>query len=224
MGNYNPDEINKALADNLKALRKRDKKELKEVCSELHISKSNLSRYENGMRVPDFLTAKALADYYQVSLDTLYGDCKPKKQDDILRISQLTGLSLDSVKYLISKKEQPLISKLLNRLIEYEDLSTIINGLIHIEELSKALFRCESEQHRRDIFFEQQINGVKSQVIKEFEQIIDDFDARIAEKDKFDAARRKSMELTRRFKEHHVNHILGIIETIDNELDSDDYI
>lgn len=66
MGNYNPDEINKALADNLKALRKRDKKELKEVCSELHISKSNLSRYENGMRVPDFLTAKALADYYQV--------------------------------------------------------------------------------------------------------------------------------------------------------------
>lgn len=48
--------------------------------------------------------------------------------------------------------------------------------------------------------------------------------ARIAEKDKFDAARRKSMELTRRFKEHHVKNILGIIKTIDNELDSDDYI
>ena len=55
-------------------------KSQKEVCIDLGISKSTLSRYENDERTPDFPMAKIFADYYGVSLDALFGDLKKTRR------------------------------------------------------------------------------------------------------------------------------------------------
>ena len=44
--------------------------ELAELCG---LSKNAVARYERGERVPDIRTARALADFFNVSLDELVG-------------------------------------------------------------------------------------------------------------------------------------------------------
>lgn len=40
---------------------------------ELNLNQNTVSRYENGMRQADYQTLEAIADYFNVSLDYLFG-------------------------------------------------------------------------------------------------------------------------------------------------------
>lgn len=62
-----------AFKDALKRLRKQDKLTQAELAAALGISKSAISMYECGNREPDFETQEALADYFNVDLNTLMG-------------------------------------------------------------------------------------------------------------------------------------------------------
>ena len=54
----------------LRELRRLSRRVLAELCG---ISKSALSRYERGERVPTLTDAEALADFFEVSIDRLCG-------------------------------------------------------------------------------------------------------------------------------------------------------
>jgi len=57
----------------LRALRERrriSRRVLSELCG---LSKNSIARYERGERVPSLTDAKALADFFEVSLDRLCG-------------------------------------------------------------------------------------------------------------------------------------------------------
>lgn len=65
MGDVFPERLRR-----LRESRRMDRKALGELCG---LSKSAVSRYENGKRVPDIYTAMKIADVFDVSLDYLCG-------------------------------------------------------------------------------------------------------------------------------------------------------
>jgi transcriptional regulator with XRE-family HTH domain len=59
------------LADRLKQLRIRKKKNQEDIAKILGITRQAYGHYENGNRQPDYEALKKLADYYEVSIDFL---------------------------------------------------------------------------------------------------------------------------------------------------------
>lgn len=62
----------------------------KQLASDLNIAPSTLGNYIQNSREPDFQTLKALADYFQVSVDYLldhrYGNARTAMEDELLNI------------------------------------------------------------------------------------------------------------------------------------------
>jgi len=57
----------------LKILRKLNNKKIKEIETELGLGENVYGNYERGTRLPDILTIKKIAEYYNVSVDFLLG-------------------------------------------------------------------------------------------------------------------------------------------------------
>ncbi len=63
----------------LKTLRKHRHLTQEELASKTGITRSCINNYENDIREPDFETATKIADFFNVSMDTMIGrDFKPK--------------------------------------------------------------------------------------------------------------------------------------------------
>lgn len=60
-------------ADMLCYLRKRDNLSQKELAEKIGVKRNTISMYETGQRQPDFETAEAIADIFNVNMDTLFG-------------------------------------------------------------------------------------------------------------------------------------------------------
>lgn len=77
-----------------------------EVAKALNISRSALSYYESGERVPDINVLYSIAKYYDVSSDYLIGITDIKNSDtDTAAIAKKTGLSKRSIERLESLKK-----------------------------------------------------------------------------------------------------------------------
>lgn len=61
------------IGENLKSLRKSMGLTQQQVANKLNISRVNYTRYETNASNPDFQTLVALADFYDVSLDLIFG-------------------------------------------------------------------------------------------------------------------------------------------------------
>lgn len=61
------------IGENLKSLRKSMGFTQQQVADKLNISRVNYTRYETNASNPDFQTLVALADFYDVSLDLIFG-------------------------------------------------------------------------------------------------------------------------------------------------------
>ncbi len=57
----------------LKELREKRKISQTRLAIELNMSQNSISRYESGVREADYKTLLAIADYFNVSLDYLFG-------------------------------------------------------------------------------------------------------------------------------------------------------
>ena len=111
-------------ADMLRFLRKRTGLTQAELAQKTGISRSRINNYENGLREPDFETAEAFADFFNVNMDTLMGRVEIKnpvtENDDgnqdriadlMLSLSQLSDEDFEylvgTVKDLLQKKSTP---------------------------------------------------------------------------------------------------------------------
>ena len=76
----------------LKQLRKENKKTQQQVATYLNVSQVAYSKYENGKAEPSFDVLSKLADYFNVSIDTLIGRKSEKrlseKQNQLLQLLQ----------------------------------------------------------------------------------------------------------------------------------------
>lgn len=62
-----------SFSDMLRYLRKREGLSQQELAAHLHVGKSAISMYEKGQRNPSFEMLEAIADYFNVNMDTLTG-------------------------------------------------------------------------------------------------------------------------------------------------------
>lgn len=68
----------------LKELREKRKISQTRLAIELNMSQNSISRYESGVREADYKTLLAIADYFNVSLDYLFGRTdNPKMNTEI---------------------------------------------------------------------------------------------------------------------------------------------
>jgi len=77
--------------DRLKVLRKSRKLSLDDFAEILGLSKSSVHKYERGEREPSLETMEAIADYFNVDMDYLYGRDAQKKpaadeSDELLQL------------------------------------------------------------------------------------------------------------------------------------------
>ena len=60
-------------AKRLRELRKEMSLRQEDIAKDLNVSRQTISKYERGVREPDFCMLIKLADYYKVSIDFLFG-------------------------------------------------------------------------------------------------------------------------------------------------------
>ncbi|NLB05156.1 MAG: helix-turn-helix transcriptional regulator [Fastidiosipila sp.] len=66
-------------AKRLRELRKEMSLRQEDIAKDLNVSRQTISKYERGVREPDFCMLIKLADYYKVSIDFLFGRVQGKK-------------------------------------------------------------------------------------------------------------------------------------------------
>jgi transcriptional regulator with XRE-family HTH domain len=90
-------------SDNFKALRVRHNFTQQELAKKLGVSKSTISMYENGNRTPDFETLEAIADLFNVSIDSILGTHNNAVPEIITIAAHAVGdLSQESIEKIIA--------------------------------------------------------------------------------------------------------------------------
>lgn len=111
-----PDNIASIIGSNLAELRKDRGLTQKDFADILHVSKSAVSHYEQGISVPTIQVLITIADYFNVNVDYLLGRCKDNiKYSDIneVYLNQYTVGKLLTMSLSLSKKQRKLLIELL---------------------------------------------------------------------------------------------------------------
>lgn len=86
------------LSKKLKTLRERENLTQEELANELGVTKSLISAYEHGIRMPSYDILIHLASLYDVSIDYLLGF----ENKNLLDLSGLTPNEIDAIKNLVN--------------------------------------------------------------------------------------------------------------------------
>lgn len=114
-----PDNIASIIGSNIAELRKDRGLTQKDFANILHVSKSAVSHYEQGISVPTIQVLIAIADYFNVNVDYLLGRCKDNiKYSDINSIysGSFTVGKLLTMSLSLSKKKRKYLIDTINML------------------------------------------------------------------------------------------------------------
>lgn len=106
-----------AFSKRLREIRKKSGLSQEKLAKELEISKSALSYYEKGERIPDIVFLDKVCIYYNVSFDYLMGYSNAMNPK-VASIVDETGLSEEAVNILIEEFDNDYISNILDKLIK----------------------------------------------------------------------------------------------------------
>ena len=118
-----PDNIASIIGSNSAELRKDRGLTQKDFADILHVSKSAVSHYEQGISVPTIQVLITIADYFNVNVDYLLGRCKDNiKYSDINSIysGSFTVGKLLTMLLSLSKKHRKVLIGLVDMIFESE--------------------------------------------------------------------------------------------------------
>lgn len=106
-----------------------------QIADNLHLSKSSISHFEQGIAIPTTLTLIALADYFDVNVDYILGRCK----------SNIKYSSMNETYY-----GQITVGDLLSRLINIDavDRKFIVEALKMTEKAESKTSRKKKQIHK----------------------------------------------------------------------------
>lgn len=111
----------------LRDLRKQKGYTQKRLAEVLNVSETTISKYESNTAVPPFETVRAIAAWFNVSIDSLAGNEEPHK----VSLYGLTDVQIAIVKELVqqyNKKNSAVANGLTNK--QYELLGRIIESIM----------------------------------------------------------------------------------------------
>lgn len=114
-----PDNIASIIGSNIAELRKDRGLTQKDFADILHVSKSAVSHYEQGISVPTIQALITIADYFNVNVDYLLGRCKDNiKYSDIndIYLNSYTVGKLLTMSLSLSKKKRKYLIDTINML------------------------------------------------------------------------------------------------------------
>jgi transcriptional regulator with XRE-family HTH domain len=114
-----PDNIASIIGSNIAELRKDRGLTQKDFADILHVSKSAVSHYEQGISVPTIQVLITIADYFNVNVDYLLGRCKDNiKYSDIndIYLNSYTVGKLLTMSLSLSKKKRKYLIDTINML------------------------------------------------------------------------------------------------------------
>lgn len=122
------------LGERLKDLRNNRKLRIEDVAKKVDISRSVLSCYENDKQLPGYEILGKLADFYNVSLDYIFGKVANPKRENI-NIGERIGLSDTAIATIEAHKqiEIPIDSGLLN-------IPLVLNSMLENEQFCSTFF------------------------------------------------------------------------------------
>ena len=107
----------------LRELRKEKGKTQEEIAGMYNVSSRSVSRWENGITLPDLGTLVELADYYEVDIKELIdGERKSENMDN-----EMKDTLLKVADYADKQKKQAIVK--LGREIADSELEAVINGM-----------------------------------------------------------------------------------------------
>ena len=118
-----PDNIASIIGSNIAELRKDRGLTQKDFADILHVSKSAVSHYEQGISVPTIQVLITIADYFNVNVDYLLGRCNDNiKYSDINSIysGSFTVGKLLTMLLSLSKKHRKVLIGLVDMIFESE--------------------------------------------------------------------------------------------------------
>lgn len=132
------------LADHLKYLRKQRNWTQEEVAQRLNMSRSQISKWENGELLPDLQSLEKLSELYNVSIDFLVGKRTNKKEllREVNRIYQTDYVDEKMLEIIDYFKQNPDIKQAIYFLAQLpakkrKHLETVITTII--KEFSRAV-------------------------------------------------------------------------------------
>ncbi|MBA2874546.1 helix-turn-helix domain-containing protein [Thermaerobacillus caldiproteolyticus] len=134
----------KRLGEQLKYLRKQQNWTQEELAQRLNISRSQISKWENGELLPDVQSLEKLSNLYGVSIDFLIGRQTNKKEllrevNRLYQTDRIDETMLDIIAYL---KQNPEMEKAIYSLVQLptkkrKHIEAIIATLV--KEFSRAI-------------------------------------------------------------------------------------
>ncbi|MCI5774315.1 MAG: helix-turn-helix domain-containing protein [Erysipelotrichaceae bacterium] len=127
------------LSDHIKKLRNAKGLSQTEVAIKLNVVRQTVSKWENGLSVPDSQMLLALADIFEVSVSDLLGEIDEEKNDDIKVIAE----KLEIINLQLAKKQ--LRSKKIFQMIMIIMLVGIIGILMVFYLLNGSYLRIDHQ-------------------------------------------------------------------------------
>lgn len=101
------------LKHQLKTLRLQHKLTQQQLADKLNINRTSISKYENGIQVPEIDVLKSIAEFFSVSVDFLLGNSSVVKID-----SDITKSKKESFTPIITEKDEKDIAKKLEEILD----------------------------------------------------------------------------------------------------------
>lgn len=122
------------IKDRIKKLRLEKKLNQPELARIMNVSKQTISNWENGNRIPDTLTIKKLADFFNVSTDYILG------KDN--QLSSLSNTVIEEIKLNVNNERNKFINHLSKQIakdLEKANINTDNMSIDEQKELSKKV-------------------------------------------------------------------------------------
>lgn len=182
-------------------------KKLEEVATDLKVSRPTISNWLNGKCVPDQAAALRIAEHYNVSVNWLQGlSDNPTTDTSIEAICNYTGLSQEAVEalhnhntnndptYIIFPEFEKGICAVMSQLFEQNIIQDIVDYTFSLMQASDIQINHEMD-YTAFMDNDNSCDIHKLKLFETFERIVNIFDNRVTQKDKYTALKQKHERL-----------------------------
>lgn len=125
--------------EKLRFLREKNCLKQEDLAKYLEVSRATISKYESGDREPDINTVKALAKFYSVPVDFIFGltdftDILDSAEDKVKENELSEYLSQNSVTLDLKDDLSRLIKKIIDNKLDIKTIENIIDNIILLNE------------------------------------------------------------------------------------------